>query len=118
MNAQVTHTPGPWLLGYSNHHHSHDIYAGKAAGFKHIAFVNTGHADDADKSEADARLIVAAPDHALIAAALCAGARWESATREFCIDGLRHATTLDQFGVPKMTSGMRDACAKVLAARS
>ena len=61
------------------------------------------------------RLNRAAPDHAMIAAALCAGAaRWEAYTSEFCIDGLRHGTHLDEFGVPEMTQGMRAAIIKAL----
>ena len=67
-----------------------------------------------------ARLIENAPDHAAMAAALVAGVgRWEffvgrSDGGEFCIDGLRHATRLDSFGVPTMTAGIRKAIAKRL----
>ncbi len=65
----------------------------------------------------DACLIASAPNHALIARALCAGiARWEpfasANAGEFCIGGFRHATQLDEFGVPMMTDGMRTAIAK------
>ncbi|MBO9624133.1 MAG: hypothetical protein J7500_15605 [Sphingomonas sp.] len=63
-----------------------------------------------------ARMFAAAPDHALIAWALCmAGARWEAwrdGQGEFCIDGIRHCTKLDEFGVPTMTDGMRAAIAQ------
>ena len=79
-------------------------------------------ADEIDlRSHPDARLIAAAPDHAAIAHALCSGvARWEpftsGKTGEFCIAGLRHCTTLDEFGVPVMTDHMRAAIAKATEA--
>jgi len=62
-------------------------------------------------------LIASAPDHAMIASVLCSGAaRWEpfpsGGGGEFCIDGIRHATFMDQFGVPAMTHGMRAAIVK------
>jgi hypothetical protein len=71
-----------------------------------------------------AHLFAAAPDHAAIARAICAGiARWEPFSRsldggEFCISGLRHSTRLDEFGVPAMTEGMRAAIAKTTGAAS
>lgn len=57
-----------------------------------------------------------AADHAMIGWAMRAGAaRWESlrgGRGEFCINGICHATKLDEFGVPKMTATMRAAIAK------
>jgi hypothetical protein len=65
---------------------------------------------------ADARLIAAAPDHALVGWAMCVGsARWEpwgDGRGEFCMNGLRHATSLDEFGIPIVTASMRAAIAK------
>lgn len=64
-------------------------------------------------NSADARLIASSPDHALILWAMCVGAgRWEplgDGSGEFCMNGLRHLTTLDEFGCPAMTKGIRDA---------
>lgn len=57
---------------------------------------------------ANARLWAAAPDHARIASLFAADKmRWESRTRELCFAGLRHATELDEFGVPKLTDHLR-----------
>ena len=67
-------------------------------------------------SRANARLIAAAPDHAAIGWAMCVGpARWEpfgDMRGEFCMNGIRYLTKLDEFGVPEMTDGMRAAIAK------
>lgn len=58
-----------------------------------------------------ARLIAAAPDHALVGWAMCVqSATWEewgTGKGEFCFAGLRHATTLDEFGVPVLTDNLR-----------
>lgn len=63
------------------------------------------------------RLIEAAPDHAIIAAAMTSGlARWEPDANELCIGAVRFATCLDTFGVPVMTRGMREAIAKATLA--
>jgi hypothetical protein len=64
------------------------------------------------ETKANAHLIAAAPDHALIAWALCVGlGRWEflgdSLRGEFCVNGIRHLTRLDQFGVPAVTDTLR-----------
>jgi hypothetical protein len=66
----------------------------------------------------DARLIAAAPDHAVYARAITSGAiRWEWFTGsqtagELCCDGLRYATELDEFGVPRLEDHTRAAIAK------
>ncbi|ODT97433.1 MAG: hypothetical protein ABS82_00310 [Rhodanobacter sp. SCN 67-45] len=103
MNAQ--HTPGPWFIGDWGHIRS---VCGR---------ICTVAPKEGAANVANARLIAAAPDHAMIASALCSGAaRWEpfasGSGGEFCIGGLRHATNLDQFGVPVMTDGMRAAIAE------
>lgn len=64
-----------------------------------------------------ARLIAAAQDHALFAAALCQGTiRWEwlpgHTTGEICVDGLRYSAHLDQFGVPQLDANTRAAIQK------
>lgn len=60
--------------------------------------------------EADARLAVAA-DHTLVAAAICAGvARWEPWDQkrgELIVGAMRHATRLDQAGVPALHEFLR-----------
>jgi hypothetical protein len=72
---------------------------------------NWPHGED----EANARLIAAAPDHALICWAMCVqDAAWEEWTPfdgrgEFCFAGLRYATRLDEFGCPALTPALRAA---------
>lgn len=60
-----------------------------------------------------ARLITAAPDHALLARASFMGvatwASWGDNRGEICVGGLRHATELDEFGIPMLTVGLRAA---------
>lgn len=64
---------------------------------------------------ATTRLVTAAPDHALLAAAFAARiARWEpfSGTAdprsgELCTKGFRYATHLDEFGVPILNRNTR-----------
>lgn len=64
---------------------------------------------------ANAALVAAAPDHAMLAQAMCLGlARWEpfehDATRgEVCVGGLRWASRKDQFGVPELHGSIRSA---------
>jgi hypothetical protein len=114
------HTPGPWQtngavvsarVGFSQLYVCQVSAAAPAGG----ATYNI----DAHLPElmANAHLIAAAPDHAAIARVMCAGvARWEpfaSGGGEFCIGGIRHATKLDEFGVPVITGGMRVAIAEV-----
>jgi hypothetical protein len=77
-----------------------------------------------DETWSNARLIAAAPDHALIGWAVCVAAgRWEPSPAadgrgEFCINGIRFSTRLDEFGVPAMTDGLRAAIAKARGVRS
>jgi hypothetical protein len=65
---------------------------------------------------ANARLIAAAPDHALICWAMCVGAGawdpWGDGRGEFCMNGVRHATALDEFGAPVVTPALRAALCK------
>lgn len=66
-----------------------------------------------DEDVFNARLIAAAPDYAMFGWAICVGGgRWEpwgDGRGEFCMNGMRHATKLDEFGVPEMTDAMRAA---------
>ena len=67
-----------------------------------------------------AQLIAAAPDHALIARAMTLGIatfeRWQQTGKgEFCFSGLRHVTTLDQFGVPSLSASTRHGLAAALS---
>lgn len=104
------HTPSPW-----------QIRASKTVLKYELLRADTTSPWYASEHEANARLIAAAPDHALICWAMCVGgARWEPSgyegRGEFCMSGICHSTTLDEFGAPVMTSGMRAAIAIAEAA--
>ncbi|GAA0260337.1 hypothetical protein [Rhodanobacter caeni] len=103
------HTPGDWIARPDPHGSPTDFCIGLDDDCSPVDYVAVCRARDA-------HLIAAAPDHAMIASSLCSGAaRWEpfasGSGGEFCINGFRHATNLDQFGVPVMTDGMRAAIA-------
>jgi hypothetical protein len=68
-----------------------------------------------DDIRANASLISAAYDHALVASTLASGKlRWEPATNELCFNRIRRATELDPFGVPRLSDGLRAALLLVL----
>jgi hypothetical protein len=105
-------TPGPWV--------AHRLLDNDGTPYHLVKKFENGcplaRLQHVAEDAANARLIAAAPDHALIGWAMCVGAgRWEpfqsGGSGEFCMNGLRHCTTLDEFGVPEMTSGMRAAIA-------
>lgn len=112
-----TKIPWPWLRA------GHTVYALMHAGwrkgeelFKNRFSVQVQHDRECpvEEAEAVARLIRAAPDHAMICSAMCAGAgRWEPFNScsggEFCINGFRHSTELDEFGCPIVTESIRAA---------
>jgi hypothetical protein len=110
-------TPGPWGFGRTSD--DQRIILGDDGKGRYVCNVQIHQTPRAmglyaeEEREANARLIVAAPDHALICWAMCVGtARWEpfgDGRGEFCMNGLRHATTLDEFGCPVVTHGMREA---------
>lgn len=83
---------------------------------KRIAVLDFGYGSAAD--EANAKLIAAAPDHALLLAALVSGkAQWKpldafNGMGEVAIDGLRYTARLDEFGCPIVESGLRAALRK------
>lgn len=60
-----------------------------------------------------ARLIAAAPDHALVARQMCGitdplvWRPWGDGRGELCYDGICHVTRLDEFGVPEMPAHLR-----------
>lgn len=113
--ALIEHTPGPWTMRRSmlTHDNAYD-FAISADGVPVLAEAFGRDADGGwPAAEANARLIAAAPDHALICWAMCVGAgRWEpfgDGRGEFCMNGLRHFTELDEFGCPRVTDAMRRA---------
>ncbi|MGQ3081102.1 MULTISPECIES: hypothetical protein [Alphaproteobacteria] len=104
-------TPGPW-------HVEHRIHVKAENGWR-VATVNvpSGRVGSFGINPADnARLIAAAPDHALIGWAMCVGAGqwepWGDGRGEFCMHGIRHATKLDAFGIPEVTPNLRAVIVK------
>jgi hypothetical protein len=72
--------------------------------------------DAVPEMRANAHLIAAAPDHALIGWAMCVQdgtwEEWGPGKGEFCFCGMRYATSLDQFGCPVLTDALRAAITK------
>lgn len=99
------HTPGPWTI--------RDGSFIDGEGFACLAHVRAAHVPHEHEAIANARLIATSPDHALICWALCAGAGrwegWDAKRGEFCINGMRYSTKLDEFGCPIVTDLMREA---------
>jgi hypothetical protein len=87
----------------------------------HVASLTNKADKPIDQKAADGRLIAAAPDHALVGWAMCVqDARWDewgSGKGEFCFAGLRHSTTLDEFGVPVLTTHLRSLLVAARAAQ-
>ncbi|TMJ05798.1 MAG: hypothetical protein E6G97_01995 [Alphaproteobacteria bacterium] len=82
--------------------------------------LKTGMLRAIHKDDEAAQLIAAAPDHLLIARAMTLSIatfeRWQHPGKgEICFGGLRHATTLDQFGVPSLTASTRHELAAAVA---
>lgn len=114
--SDVKHTPGPWQKA---HRKGQTVVRGPSS--EVIVAVpeplHEGYGITSDtERKANARLIAAAPDHALVGWAMCVGSgRWEAwgdGRGEFCMNGLRHATKLDAFGIPVVTDAMRRAISK------
>lgn len=101
-------TPGPWVA---------DRLTVVCANGSLVAEVHEDYFTHTKEDQANARLIAAAPDHALVARALAARvARWELFTNaeqsgELCIGGMRYVTQLDEFGVPELSDHTRHALA-------
>lgn len=103
-------SPAPWSVVPYNDGDSLVVHDARPD--HRVCFMATAHREgDMARIEANARLIAAAPDHALVAAALCLGvARWNAfgpRQGEFCIRGFCYVTELDEFGVPTMTDALR-----------
>jgi len=109
------HTPGPWKVGQP---YGCSIYDSHGKRVAKCFEVWTSPLRPLTECKANGRLISAAPDHALICWAICVGsARWEpwgDLRGEFCMNGLRHATELDEFGCPIVTGGMRAAILRAM----
>jgi hypothetical protein len=116
---EAKHTPGPWSC-LSPSLSGHTTIRGPsgcdvaAVAYRSEANFTVRFGGDLPDPEADAnaRLIAAAPDHALIAWAMCVQdgtwEEWDGQGRgEFCFAGLRHATRLDEFGAPILTDNLR-----------
>lgn len=114
---ETKHTPGPWTVTrYSTSAGQVRIVTNDSNALP-VATANHGDGIGMKTTAANARLIAAAPDHALVARAMSAGvARWErfsdAESGELCFGGLRYWTKLDEFGVPTLSASTREALAK------
>lgn len=132
----AAHTEGPWMVEDHGTMHPRDAEGLLVRTVDHLflrvvsTVVDIDVADlhcDADDEEAvettraDAALVAAAPDHALLLATMATGAlRWDSwapdadgnRRGELAFDGLRYATRLDEFGCPILTDALRVALVK------
>jgi hypothetical protein len=128
LAAQEPHTPGPWHInpgdatGFKTYSGEPGVYA-RARPTDDYFVLKIAEMDTnvpARERKANARLIAAAPDHALVCWAMCVqDATWEewgSGKGEFCFAGLRHSTHLDEFGCPVLTDNLRAAIAKATGA--
>lgn len=111
--SESKHTPGPWIADRDHQTHltGHiTICVGSPStglNWDIVAVV-----EKCEEVDANAKLIAAAPDHALYAAAITTGiARWEpweqAGKGEVCVGGMRYATSLDDFGVPELSENIR-----------
>ncbi len=111
MSAKFT--PGPWRRCSET-----DTMVRGYDSLVNVADCGVSYNLDDPEKQANARLIAASPDHALFASAIAAGCiRWEmfegrKDSGEICVNGLRWATQLDEFGVPILTQNTRDAILK------
>lgn len=110
------HTPGPWLVAHNKQDPKNMsfIWRNDHGGEVPDDSRNTGyHRVCRDIAvPADANLIAAAPDHALLLAAIVTGrARVEplGVGVEVCANGLRYATNLDENGCPVVNELIRAA---------
>jgi len=120
-DKRTTHTAGPWKLLAVGDGTSRMCPA-DADGLSLLTIVDEDGGDFAAVyKDADARLIAAAPDHALICWAVCVAAgRWEPSSNggEFCINGIRYSTKLDEFGCPVVNGPIRAAILKAQGTQS
>ena len=98
-------TPGPWVVCKD------DAYVDGSDG-KPVAYCRDPERRPSAMS-ANAHLIAAAPDHALLGWAMCIqDGRWEEwvpfdGRGEFIFAGIRYCTKLDQFGCVELTPALR-----------
>lgn len=107
-------TSGPWRV-VENRHRSQRLRVAGSFDYQHVCQVNAGLTQ-----RANARLIAAAPDHALLLAAIVSGrARIEplGANVEVCTGGLRYATKLDENGCPLVSDVIRTALLRATVQR-
>lgn len=115
------HTPGPWTVKPRRTKGPASVEAptGRICTFREALTQASIYGDEA---WANANLIARAPDHADIGWAMCVAAgRWEpfgSGQGEFCMNGLRFLTKLDEFGIPAMTKVLRAHIAKARGGQS
>lgn len=113
--SAVRHTPGPWQVNATVHVDRRNIFGLHPTAAFHVGTLVSGSKSKLDIFETNARLIAAAPDHALICYAMCVSdATWEEwvpfdGKGEFCFAGLKYATRLDEFGCPVLTPALREA---------
>ncbi len=113
--SPARHTRGPWHPGQQ----IDDFVEIDADNWTALASVAVANEDGPSaEGQANARLIFAAPDHAIIARLLTQGkARWEpfpghDIGGELCFNGLRYTTELDEFGIPGLHQVLRAAIAR------
>lgn len=114
------HTPGPWMADYWRYDITQNIRIRRLGERPEETVAVIIKSDDPVfeiMNEANAQLIASAPDHALMLSVLATRkahwVQWDGGTQgEFCMDGLRLYTTLDEFGCPQMTEPIRAAIAK------
>jgi hypothetical protein len=108
----MSHTPGPWksdtFVVTAPHQHGKSFW-----GTREICHTGEGRGESKE-SEANARLIALAPDHAIVARLLASKKmRWENGStnwnRGLYFEDKRYPTELDEFGVPKLTEALRAA---------
>lgn len=128
--TRAAHTPGPWRIedGGAGEGESTrcEIFAGAVDDPFRVAVIDdsTRWLEPEKKRAAaaldlaNARLIAASPDHAMVLRMMARGVlRWEpfrggTDRGELCFSGIRHATDLDEFGCPRLTDHLRSAIAK------
>lgn len=123
MSRRTEHTPGPWSDDASDYPM---IVNGPNADTQIICIIEDPDRPTAatsswfEQNQANARLIAAAPDHAMVLRAIARGVlRWETFSSggdcgELCFAGMRYSTRLDEFGCPRLTEALRSAIAKAM----
>jgi hypothetical protein len=109
-------TPGPWTVGEIDTAWHEGSNLPPEIGLT----VNGSHWNKVVASvmvsDANARLIARAPDHALIVWAMCIQdgrwIEWAMGKGEFCFCGICYVTSLDEFGCPVLTPALRAAITK------